>query len=178
MPQRLGYEIVHAREPEIDGLRLTQARDHYDGKPPPQPARKLARITPSNSSLSAGFWKKATAPDSRVRFFVAFGIAGGENDHRNRRKRWKLLQVFQHGKSVARRQPEIEDDQVGPFFLSHGDGGITVTNIHGVEVIGPQTQTQGLSEIGIIIHDHNLCSIYGLLVDVTFSRHFCGAPFR
>jgi hypothetical protein len=42
------------------------------GKAPPQPhpACRLARITPSNSSLSAGFWKKATAPGFlRIRHF-------------------------------------------------------------------------------------------------------------
>src|ERR1700730_10589149 len=45
------------------------------GKAPPQPhpACRLARITPSNSSLSTGFWKKATAPDSSVRFSLPSG---------------------------------------------------------------------------------------------------------
>jgi hypothetical protein len=47
----------------------------YDGKPDdrPQPACRLERITPSNSSLSAGFWKKATAPDVRVRLSLPSG---------------------------------------------------------------------------------------------------------
>src|ERR1700675_879086 len=56
-------------------IHVALLRQPYDGKPPPQPhpACRLARITPSNSSLSAGFWKKATAPDSSVRFSLPSG---------------------------------------------------------------------------------------------------------
>src|SRR6266403_1155426 len=70
-------------------------------------------------------------------FFVDLRIASRKHNHRDDRKRRILLQVFQHRKSVARRQTEIENDEVGTFLLSQSNGGITVTSIHGIEVVGP-----------------------------------------
>ena len=53
-------------------IALTIVSEHgsfYDGKLAPQGEAdcKLARITSSSSLLSAGFWKKAAAPASKLR---------------------------------------------------------------------------------------------------------------
>jgi hypothetical protein len=72
--------------------------------------------------LSAGFLEKSDGARFQRTFFVALGIASRENNHRDDRKRRILLQVFQHGKSVARRQPEVENDQVRTFLLSQSNG--------------------------------------------------------
>src|SRR5580658_1893069 len=83
-----------------------------------------------------------------------------------------MLLQGERGNSIAGGQPEIENNEVGMLLLSHGDGGITFADVDGVEVIGPQTQTERLSEIWIVIHDHDLRSLRGWLGVATLSYHF------
>src|SRR5208282_5063119 len=111
------------------------------------PSRLQAGANHSQQLLVVGrLLEKSDRARFEGTFFRRLGIAGRKNDHRNVLQRRILPQVFEHGKSVPRRQSEIENDQVWMFLLSHRNGGITVANINGVKVIGPQTQTQGLSE--------------------------------
>src|SRR5438445_8314212 len=56
-------------EQRLDDLADTEGLQIYEGRVVPQAdaERRLARITCNSSLLSAGFWKNAVAPESRLR---------------------------------------------------------------------------------------------------------------
>src|SRR6266481_5563472 len=92
-------------------------RDRQESEPlrwqasTPAPARLQTGANHSQQFVVVGrLLEKSDGARFQRTFFVALGIASSKNNHRDYRKRRIVLQVFQHGKSVARRQPEIEDD--------------------------------------------------------------------
>src|SRR5207248_2540146 len=73
-------------------------------------------------------------------FLVGLRITRRQHDDRNGGQGSIFLQPLQHHKAISRGQSDVENDQVGAFFLSHHHGRETVGSIDGVVVVGPQAQ--------------------------------------
>jgi hypothetical protein len=93
-----------------------------------------------------GLLKESDGARSEGAFFITLGIAGSQHYYGNGRKRGILLQVFQDGKTVTGWQPEVENDQVRFFFLSQGNGRVSVASIYRVEVI---LQSTGCEQVRV-----------------------------
>jgi hypothetical protein len=91
----------------------------YDGNMPhPHADRRLVRIIHMNSAASAGFWKKATAPDSRLRLSLPQRMCAR---HKDPKTGWPTLCATTTEAAQSRTGPNTPNSRSMGVNKCYGD---------------------------------------------------------